>query len=225
MFKQLLRVAVVGLAVSAALVDIKEAASGILFKGAIKLPGASSENQLLGTGIRVKKIGPVKVNVYAVGIYADAGKATSELSKYSSAADLSKNAGFYQDSITSPFEKTLVLKMARKVGTETMVEALTDAVKPRMGGAGQQQLADFQSMLLSAVSKQGAAVKGMQFGFVCKPGNVCVSIDGKEAGSIASDQLRNSLLDVYLGSDSVSPPAKQSFAAGIAALFKPTAAA
>lgn len=39
-------------------------------------------------------------------------------------------------------------------------------------------------MLLKAVGKEGAAKKGMQFGFVCKPGALCVSINGKDAGTI-----------------------------------------
>jgi hypothetical protein len=77
-----------------------------------------------------------------------------------------------------------VLKMARKVGTEKMVSALTDSVKPRMGAAGAGPLLQFQTMLLNAVNKEGAANKGMQFGFVCKPGCLCVSIDGKDAGTV-----------------------------------------
>lgn len=41
-----------------------------------------------------------------------------------------------------------------------------------------------QDVLLEAVGKEGAAKKGMQFGFVCKPGALCVSINGKDAGTI-----------------------------------------
>lgn len=39
-------------------------------------------------------------------------------------------------------------------------------------------------MLLKAVGKEGAAKKGMQFGFVCKPGALCVSVNGKDAGTV-----------------------------------------
>lgn len=41
-----------------------------------------------------------------------------------------------------------------------------------------------QDILLKAVSKEGAAKKGMQFGFVCKPGALCVSVNGKDAGTV-----------------------------------------
>lgn len=45
-------------------------------------------------------------------------------------------------------------------------------------------LALVQDILLKAVGKEGAAKAGMQFGFVCKPGALCVSVNGKDAGTV-----------------------------------------
>ena len=42
----------------------------------------------------------------------------------------------------------------------------------------------WQDILLKAVGKEGAAKAGMQFGFVCKPGALCVSVNGKDAGTV-----------------------------------------
>lgn len=39
-------------------------------------------SSLAGTGVRVKKIGPAAVKVYAVGLYVDPKGAASELSNY-----------------------------------------------------------------------------------------------------------------------------------------------
>ncbi|CAM9534811.1 unnamed protein product [Chrysoparadoxa australica] len=199
------------LAVSA---DRTESATSISFKDTIKLPGASSDASLAGLGVRVKKIGPVKAKVYALGIYVDEKAAVKDLDRYKDEDDLTKNDGFYRDAKTSAFEKTLVLKMARTVGTEKMVSALSESVKPRMSG-GLSALSDFEAMLLAAVSKEGAAKKGLQFGFVCKDDSLCISINGKDTGTIKSAPLRTALLDVYLGKGEVSPGAKKDFAAGI----------
>lgn len=67
----------------------------------------------MGTGVRVKKIGPIAAKVYAVGVYADSSKAASELASYSaSGADaLAKNDVFYKDAKAASFEKTLVSSM------------------------------------------------------------------------------------------------------------------
>ena len=81
--------------------DVQEPASQIFFKNTLKLPGASSNHQLLGTGVRVKNIvGPVKVQVYAVGIYGDAGRAAAELSAHRCEDDNSIHAQLYNQNRT-----------------------------------------------------------------------------------------------------------------------------
>ncbi|CAM9852236.1 unnamed protein product [Discosporangium mesarthrocarpum] len=166
------------------LADVVEPATKIGFKEKLKLPG-SGANNLASTGVRVKKIGPAAVKVYAVGIYVDPNGAKAALSKHKGAGGdtLAKKDGFFTEARKAGFEKALVLKMARKVGTEKMVNALAESVEPRMSGS-KDALEKFQSMLLEAVGKEGAAQKGMQFGFVCKPGSLCVSVNGQATGTI-----------------------------------------
>ncbi|CAN0277474.1 unnamed protein product, partial [Ectocarpus sp. 8 AP-2014] len=94
-----------------------------------------------------------------------------------------------------------------------------ESVKPRISGS-KKPLDSFQDILLKAVGKEGAAKKGMQFGFVCKPGALCVSVNGKDAGTIKSGPLSSAMVDVYLGKKAVSPGAKKAFATGVAALLE-----
>ena len=75
---------------------------------------------------------------------------------------LLSSSDFYRDVKSKAFEKTLVLKMARKVGAKKMVDALAESVKPRLGLGGMEALEKFQTILLEAVSKEGDANKGMQ---------------------------------------------------------------
>eukprot|EP00903_Cladosiphon_okamuranus_P009853 g9363.t1 len=200
--------------------DVKEKATSISFREKIKLPGGGS-SALMGTGVRVKKIGPAGVKVYAVGLYVDEKGAAKELERHKGedGDSLGKNEGFFARVAKSKFEKTMVLKMAREVGTEKMVSALAESVKPRMSGSS-KSLDNFQDILLKAVGKEGAAKKGMQFGFVCKPGALCVSVNGKDAGTVKSGTLSSAMVDVYLGKKAVSPAARKSFAAGIAGLLE-----
>ncbi|CAB1108746.1 FAPa [Ectocarpus sp. CCAP 1310/34] len=200
--------------------DVTERATKISFREKVSLPGGSGSS-LMGTGVRVKKIGPAGVKVYAVGLYVDEKAAAKELEvhKGEDGESLGKNDGFFSRVAKSKFEKTMVLKMAREVGTEKMVSALTESVKPRISGS-KKPLETFQDILLKAVGKEGAAKKGMQFGFVCKPGALCVSVNGKDAGTIKSGPLSSAMVDVYLGKKAVSPGAKKAFATGVATLLE-----
>eukprot|EP00904_Undaria_pinnatifida_P008074 jgi/Undpi1/4397/HiC_scaffold_17.g07754.m1 len=199
--------------------DVIEKATKIAFREKLSLPGGSASS-LMGTGVRVKKIGPAGVKVYAVGLYVEEKGAAKELEthKGDDAESLGKNDGFFSRVAKANFEKTLVLKMAREVQTEKMVSALAESVKPRLSGS-QGSLDAFQDILLKAVGKEGAAKAGMQFGFVCKPGALCVSVNGKDAGTVKSGPLSKAMVGVYLDKKAVSPAAKKSFAAGVSQLL------
>eukprot|EP00752_Nemacystus_decipiens_P006542 g5893.t1 len=199
--------------------DVKEKATSISFRERIKLPGGSA-SALMGTGVRVKKIGPAGVKVYAVGLYVEEKGAIKELERHKGedGDSLGKNEGFFSRVSKSKFEKTMVLKMAREVGTEKMVSALAESVRPRVSGSS-KPVDNFQEILLKAVGKEGAAKKGMQLGFVCKPGALCVSVNGKDAGTVKSGPLSSAMVDIYLGKKAVSPGARKAFATGIADLL------
>jgi hypothetical protein len=51
-------------------------------------------------------------------------------------------------------------------------------------------------------------------------GELRARVDGVDRGSVRSRALCESLLDIYLGRDPVSPDAKRAFGEGLAALMK-----
>ena len=50
------------------------------------------------------------------------------------------------------FDRSVVLKMARSVGSEKMVDALAESLKPRLGGSNKDALDQFQNILLKGRS-------------------------------------------------------------------------
>lgn len=164
---------------------------------------------LAGVGVRIKKLGPVALKIYAAGVYVD--KAVAVLKGKSIAAntlqDLSKSTEFDDMLISSAFEKSVVLKMVRKVTGEKMSSALADSVKPRMNGQDQSALTMFQSILSSSL-KNGLTeetVLGFRSG---TGGKLSVLVNGANCGDIQSPVLCKALMDVYLGGSPVSPQLK-----------------
>lgn len=52
--------------------------------------------------------------------------------------------------------REVVLRMARTVGADKMVEGLADVVRPRMKGLDDAALKSFQSILTAGLGKHGA---------------------------------------------------------------------
>jgi hypothetical protein len=115
---------------------------------------------LAGVGVRVKKIGPVSAKVYAAGMYvnkfAAMGTLKTAAASCKSASDLAKSKGFEDALVKGNFQKNIVLKMARTVGCDTMVNALADSLKPRLSGGSGAALEKFQSVLLEGLKDGGA---------------------------------------------------------------------
>ncbi|CAM9728542.1 unnamed protein product, partial [Ectocarpus sp. 13 AM-2016] len=88
--------------------DVTERATKIAFREKVSLPGGGGSS-LMGTGVRVKKIGPAGVKVYAVGLYVDEKAAAKELEvhKGEDGETLGKNDGFFARVAKSNFEKTM----------------------------------------------------------------------------------------------------------------------
>ncbi len=191
-----------------------EPASKIKFDDKLTLPGTGSGLSLAGVGVRVKKlVGPVGVKVYAVGLYVDQAAAAKKLSKFKGHKTGSKQ--LFQAVEAEGFDKIVLLKMARKVGAATLVNALAESVKPRLGKGSDAALAQFQEILLAGL-KGGEAETGKQFGFGVHGGSkLIVTINGKKQGEIASGPLSKALLKTYLDDSAVSKDLKESLAQGV----------
>jgi len=125
---------------------------------------------------------------------------------------------FFKAIRKAPFEKCFMLKMARTVGSDKMVNALADSIKPRMKNE-MEALTEFQG-LLSAGLKGGSCTKNTAFGFAASKGKLVVSINGKEEGTVNSRELCDAFTDTYIGDNAVSPDAKSNFAKGLCAMIK-----
>ncbi len=101
------------------------------------------------------------------------------------------------------------------MGAATLVNALAESVKPRLGKGAEAALTQFQDVLLAGL-KGGEAETGKQFGFGIHGGSkLIVTINGKKQGEIASSPLSKALLKTYLDDDAVSKDLKESVATGI----------
>eukprot|EP00640_Fibrocapsa_japonica_P004391 CAMPEP_0113941548 /NCGR_PEP_ID=MMETSP1339-20121228/7440_1 /TAXON_ID=94617 /ORGANISM="Fibrocapsa japonica" /LENGTH=226 /DNA_ID=CAMNT_0000945723 /DNA_START=71 /DNA_END=751 /DNA_ORIENTATION=- /assembly_acc=CAM_ASM_000762 len=198
--------------------NMVEPESGISFKKMLNIQSIMSfPQEVVGVGIRVKKIGPVKVKVYAAGMYFDFKPALGALMKFGekgveqTGEQLAKKQAFFDSIVSGTFGKTVVLNMARGVAKETMVNALSESVKPRM----KSNIADvstFEDMLLSGLSEDGSAKKGMEFAFSTENTKLSMAIDGKKVGVIDSKPLCEAFMSVYLDNTAVSPALKESIA-------------
>lgn len=129
---------------------------------------------LAGVGVRVKQIGPIKAKVYAAGFYVDKNSVKSACSGSTckTSSELAASSSF-NNAVTDPKNKNIILKMARTVGAETMVAALADSVKPAMGGKDTTKLKEFEGILLKSLKDTGAK-NGMVFKFKSSSGIVYI---------------------------------------------------
>ena len=115
---------------------------------------------LAGVGVRIKKIGPISAKVYSAGLYVDKAAVSRQLkpviTSKTDSNKLQSNKEYQKTLIKGNFPKSLVLKMARTVGSDTMISALSDALKPRINAGSQVHLSKFESILLDGLQDGGA---------------------------------------------------------------------
>jgi len=189
----------------------KEPATGIAFSE------KDSGNKLVGTGVRTK--GPIKV--YAAGLYVAPMGAKMTLRKYKDVSPEDLKADFFNDLVKASFAKTIVLKMAMGITKEKLVGALSESVRPRMGG-GKDALPKFADLLLTGCERYGAggkAAKGTELAFGLQGSAMSVAVNGKTCGTVKSADLCKALAMCYFDDKSVSPSLKRSCAAGILSLL------
>eukprot|EP00475_Leptophrys_vorax_P045101 TRINITY_DN9276_c0_g1_i2.p1 TRINITY_DN9276_c0_g1~~TRINITY_DN9276_c0_g1_i2.p1 ORF type:complete len:290 (-),score=27.94 TRINITY_DN9276_c0_g1_i2:143-913(-) len=185
-----------------------EPATKISFPVTLAAPGGTKDLSLLGTGVREKAIGPLKVKVYAVGIYAD-----PEIQS------LIKGGNVYSTIATTPCEKAIVIVLARKVGSDQFWNALNEELAPKLTAAGESldDLNEFGKLFKEqALNKDtGIYITWKQPSTLQVAFSNNVTADGVPSSTTASfnsSGLLNALFDVYLGAEGVSPSLKESIA-------------
>lgn len=193
------------------------------FPTSLVAPGGSSMLSLVGTGYREKKIAFIKVKVYAIGVYVDAGITTSlSIWKGKTEDELCKDASFFEAIAAATVEKAVKIVLVMDVDGATFWAALNEAVAPRLkaanaGAAGQEALDAFGEVFKGRSLKQGTSI----YLTWVQPFKLQVAVSGDSMvpesveASIVSADLVSSLFDVYLGDKPVSPSTKASIPSGI----------
>jgi hypothetical protein len=200
---------------------VNEPSSGVPFP--VELATADGgRHALAGTGLRTRTV--LNVKVYAFGLYVSPDAARSALASYAgrSAAELERDAGFYEALLRMSIPMSLRLVMTRNVTGEQMAEAFDGALRPRVQQAagrgmpgGEQALERFRGFFSLERLTQGAELV-----FTCTPdGTLHSTVSGEHKPAIESRALCWALFDVYLGRSPISPSGKRSAVARFPALL------
>eukprot|EP00871_Galdieria_phlegrea_P003361 jgi/Galph1/4025/GphlegSOOS_G2656.1 len=182
--------------------------------------------RLLGAGPRYMT--PLRVKVYAVGVYIDEKEAKPLLSsfKFENAEDLSKDEKFWK-LFSSPkgqngqaFGKVFRMVCIREVPGKHMQNGFDRGLLKRVREAdkkmgmldGKQALKQFNQCFL----EKGVMPVGCELLFVCsaKEGTVDTWIDGVHYGQVKNDALSWALCDMFLGMKPVSREIKEEVSQG-----------
>ncbi len=178
------------------------------------LASEGAQHELLGTGIKTKTI--FKIDVYALGLYADPGPAAEAFVpwKGQSARRLAKKYDFYKRLIRSPFGKTLRIVMVRDVKSRDWLNDLEDRVLPmietyeRREGfrGGEEAWKRFRSFFDMKKLRDG---NELVFTSYPGEGRLIVSLRGELRGEVYSRALCWSFFEAFLGKDPVSDSARR----------------
>ena len=174
---------------------VTESATGIAFPATVTSPTGRALS-LAGADVRIKFW---VVKVYAVGLYFDAaklkGKSTSELP---AVAD-----------VPALVRITLAMELPR----EKYNDAIKEQVEPRM--LEKNATADFEAFVNLSNQLPPTLAKGMAIDLHLDSGTLSLVADEQRVGTVVSSALCDALADVYMGSDPVSPTAKQAAIQGL----------
>jgi hypothetical protein len=200
-----------------------ESTTGVIFPISMKPPADSEhEYKILGAGPRIKKIGPIGVKVYGVAMYAETKSAKDALKSYAgkSAEALQNDAGFYSALQKGSFNKVIDIRMKRGVGRDTMVNALVEALEPRVQTL-QPERADelvqkFEALFTDKGFKEGDIIQIQEVGK-----SLYLSVNGDKRPPIYNEKtLADAFFGIYTDDNAVSPAAKERLVDGVPGLLK-----
>lgn len=172
---------------------VKEKATGISF------PNMCGGMKLVGTGVRIKF---VFVKVYAVGTYMD---------PVAMAAVKSRPEEEIEQALLDPtYPRVIRIELAREITSKQFVDAVCEALEPRMHGQDLWALEEFKSF-----NPDGLLMKGAQTYMTIRGDTLLYESPGGVFGQIKSKTFCKAMCDVYYGKDPVSPTHKQSVMDGV----------
>jgi hypothetical protein len=206
--------------------------------------GGTVRLQLLGCGVKVKKLGFIDVQVYAVGVFAEPQGCKTAITPWHQKHLANKNggggtelenelfdallAGAPPDSSSSSsappssiafYPRALHLVFARSVSGKQVSDALAERLKLVVSAAAFNA---FSNTLLTGIGSDTPLAKGETLSYLWSaPAVVRVFVRGACVGEVNDEKLPRTLFVGFLGpQESQSPAAKAAVPAGAAALFR-----
>lgn len=193
----------------------KEHATGLDFPEECCILTQKNCPVLTGFGVRNKKLmGMKNIKVYAVGLYVDPQAAKKALDGKVTAGSAAPDQAVFDELVqANNVEKSLRMVISfGGVNQKNFWSALQERLEPAMKQGGDMaSLQEFGDLFNDVKFR-----KGLQLNFTsAKNGDLVAQIDEKQVGVIKSPLLTRTLFDVYLGSNPVSPDAKDSIGRGL----------
>jgi hypothetical protein len=142
--------------------------------------------ELMGAGLRIKKIAFIKAKVYAVGLYVGKDAIAGPLAAYKGKT---KTPEFYRELVQGDFPKELQLKFTRNVGEGKIQDAMRDALK----GTDKVLLDQFISYFPEVKEGQECILRWA-------PGGTLESVMvGETKPPIENKDFAAKLFDIYVG--------------------------
>ncbi|XP_010468880.1 PREDICTED: fatty-acid-binding protein 1 [Camelina sativa] len=199
--------------------SVVEPKTGFSFPASI-----GDSRRLLGVGLRKKSLlGLKNIDVYAFGVYADCDDVKKLVGeKYANlpASEIRGNKSFLDDLMQADIKMTIRLQIVYgKLSIRSVRSAFQESVGNRLkkfGGLDNDQL------LLSFTSlfkDEYKIPRNSTIDLTKEPGHVLsVAIEGDHVGSVKSQLLCRSILDLYIGEEPFDKNAKEDFLDNVASL-------
>mmetsp|Transcript_11893 Transcript_11893/g.13469 ORF Transcript_11893/g.13469 Transcript_11893/m.13469 type:complete len:266 (+) Transcript_11893:57-854(+) len=164
----------------------------------IPFPALCNGMSLGGVGVRIKY---VFVKVYAVGAYFDPIAMMSV--KKGNQNDIERAL------INPTYPRTIRIVMNRALSVDKFIDAIVEAVEPRLKGKNLETLDEFKELFPKVDLVEGDEVE------LTIRGEVLLLKTGLGVGTIRSRPFTEAMCDVYFGKDAVSPSLKNDVLKGI----------
>ncbi|KAM4086075.1 hypothetical protein ACJW30_10G075900 [Castanea mollissima] len=199
---------------------VVESRTGVSFPSVL-----DDSKRLLGIGLRKKSVlGLKNIDVYAFGVYADDNDLKKFLSeKYGklSNPEFKENKEFNEYIIENDICMTVRLQIVyNKLSIRSVRSAFEESVGSRLQKFGGSDNKDLLQRFTSQFKDEYKIPRGSLIDLSREQGHVlCTKIDGKEVGSIQSQLLCQSILDLYIGKDPFDRQAKEDIEHNLASLL------
>jgi hypothetical protein len=206
------------LSINASGITYRESATGVEFPLVQKL-WMGDEFRTVGAGCRTKKIAIINVKVYAIALYVEAEKGARELGIRDRGGFFETEDDYCSALVDGGFLKALQIQLVRDVDGGTFVDALNEALQPRLSLSGELAVLDtFKAFFDGKKLSNGTNIVLLYRG----DGTLDVVVKDKQDTldkaspdlSIPSAGLCRALFEIYLGTKSLVPDAKKEWAKG-----------